>query len=186
MIDNYVVFHGTITYIYKTQKGEHLLLRIRDNKNNNVSFFICDPELKKRFYADDGYAVGDRVTAIGNLQSKRSMDGKKYLTTVFVDNIVRPEPLYPCCNRFFLHGRIMKIYNTSECKTITIRTQTNGRLSDVDVVYYHADEYLKRLKCGDKISTSGRLQTVRKQQPDGTTRFYQNNVGYSSSCRRIR
>lgn len=176
---NFVVFHGEIKNIFMV-KNNHILLRVKAD-NNNVNFFITDPVIKRNF----DFGIGDCVTIIGNVQSKKSVDGKKFHPAVFVTQIVRPAAPYPAFNQFFLSGKVVKIIPGNHCKILVLRTMQDARVSYVPVVFYQEDTVLRSITPGSFVSAAGRIQSVAKTIDCDTQKHFQNYVGSISTLRKI-
>ena len=179
MNTNLVMFHGEIKNIFMV-KNNHILLRVKAD-NNNVNFFITDPAIKRNF----DFRIGDFVTIIGNVQSNKSVDGKKFHPTVFVTQIARPASPYPSFNQFFISGKVVKTIPGDHCKIIVVRTMQDARVSYVPVVFYQEDVILRSVTPGSFISASGRIQSVAKTIDCDTQKHYQNYVGNLSTLRKI-
>lgn len=172
MTNNEVQIKGKILYKYITPNKSNILIRV-GCKNNVVLCFVCDDKLKERMQEFD---VGDFINFSGNIQSTKR--DNKITYTVFVEDIIPPrcsdEGFY---NKFWISGTVSAIHHLDECVRIIIKTINDGRISYIPVVYYYPDIRKLNFEVGEKISTTGSIQSVRKRTADGEYVYYQNYVG---------
>ena len=160
-------------YMYETKNKGNVLLKI-GCKGNVADCFICNEDLKRHI---KDYSVGDYINLTGNIQSSKRGDNLSY--TVFVESIVPPEyadrSFY---NQFWLSGIITNICELPNCWRFIIKTQNNGWVSYVPVVFYYPDERkINGFLVGMPIVTQGSIQSVRKINSAGEYVHYQNYVG---------
>mgnify|MGYP003292651525 CR=1 FL=1 len=172
MKNNEVQIKGKILYKFITPNKNNVLLRI-GCKNNVVSCFVCGEKLKEQISSFD---VGDFINFSGNIQSSRR--GDDVTCTVFVEEII--PPYYSDAgfyNKFWLDGTVAAIRQLNECIKIIIKTENEGRISYVPVVFYYPDIRKLNFEVGEKIATTGSVQSVRKKSADGEYVYYQNYLG---------
>ena len=172
MKNNEIQIKGKILYVYETPRKGNLLVRV-GCKGNVVLCFICNQSLKEQFRS---FSVGDYINLTGNIQSSKRDDKITY--TVFVESIIPLEfsdrSFY---NQFWLNGTVAAIQHLNECIKIIIKTENESRISYVPVVFYYPDIRKLNFEVGEKIATTGSVQSVRKKSADGEYVYYQNYVG---------
>lgn len=170
---NEVIIKGKVLYKYETPNKNNVLLKI-GTKGNVVQCFTADRRLKEQLKC---FESGDFINLSGNIQS--SINNGRYTQTVFIESIVPPdvytdEGFY---NRFWLEGTVVKIKDLPNCMRITVKTENEGRVSYVPVVFYLPDVRRLSFEPGERIRTCGSIQSVRKKASNGEYVYYQNYVG---------
>ena len=170
---NLVNIKGKILYKYHTPKGNNIILRIGCG-GNAISCFTADPRLKEQLKHFD---VSDDINLSGNIQSTKR--GDNYTYTIFIDEIVPPEltDKFGFYNQFWLDGHVANIVDFNSCVQITVKTEQEGRISYIPVVFFHPDPRILNFEFGEKIRVQGSVQSVRKPDGNGGYVFYQNYVG---------
>lgn len=171
-MNNIVELKGKIVCKYVTPNKNNVLLRI-GCRGNAISCFTADDSLKRQFQS---FEVGDYINITGNIQRTKRQD--RITQVVFIDEIRPPKytdiSLY---NQFWLNGTVVKMQELDNCMRIIIRTDNDGRISYVPVVYFHPDVRRLNFEIGQSIHTQGSIQSVRKTDSKGGYVFYQNYVG---------
>ena len=171
-MNNIVELKGKIVCKYVTPNKNNVLLKI-GCRGNAISCFTADDSLKRQLQS---FEVGDYINITGNIQSSKRQD--RITQVVFIDEIRPPKytdiSLY---NQFWLNGTVVKMQELDNCMRIIIRTDNDGRISYVPVVYFHPDVRRLNFEIGQSIHTQGSIQSVRKADSKGGYVFYQNYVG---------
>ncbi len=124
----------------------------------------------------EDFKVGDYVNLVGNIQSFRREGKTSHI--VFVESIVPTEYTDKGhYNQFWLSGTVADICELRNCLRITVKSENKGRVSFVPVVYYYPDVRRLNFEVGEKISTQGSIQSIRKPDGEGGYIFFQNYVG---------
>lgn len=161
---NEAILAGEILYLYRPLPNR-LILRLKANKKNHPSIFICGPLAEHIF---ENYKILDHIALKCNLQSSNK-DGK-HVITIFGTEILS-DCIEPQC-AFKLHGKVLRIAEKdNNVMVLYVETRTQHK-SVVPVVNYYPNEHIMT---GDFVKLSGEIQTKRKTVND-TVVYYTNFV----------
>lgn len=161
---NEAILAGEILYLYRPLPNR-LILRLKANKKNHPSIFICGPLAEHIF---ENYKILDHIALKCNLQSSNK-DGKHVITifgTEILSDCIDPQ------SAFKLHGTVVRIAKRdNDVMVLYVETRTRHK-SVVPIVTYYPDNYIN---VGDHIKISGEIQTKRKAV-NNTMVYYTNFV----------
>ena len=174
---NLVEINGVICNKYSPNANVTILtVSTGDGMKYNHPKIVCYNENNRFCHS---LSEGDFVSITGNIQSSLKDDELK--VSIFCNKITKSEKevfgTLQSKNKMHLRGKIKSVtkgYNMLELK---IKTFTNGHISIFPVVFYTNEKYVN-LKPGDYISVYGNIQTVKKIDYFGKTKYYENYVAF--------